>query len=67
MVAHSITLLQQGIHNPEVLEEFKQFLRREAKTTIEQSEFYEYQWRKTQAHLRTEVDADYQMNQSQRK
>ena len=43
MVAHSITLLQQGIHNPEVLEEFKQFLRREAKTTIEQSEFYEYQ------------------------
>ena len=41
MVAHSITLLLHGIHNPELLEEFKQFLRRETKATIEQSEFYE--------------------------
>ncbi|XP_029201418.2 regulator of G-protein signaling protein-like isoform X1 [Acropora millepora] len=38
MVAHSIKLLQQGIHNPEVLEEFKQFLRQEAKATIEQNQ-----------------------------
>ena len=53
MVAHSIKLLQQGIHNPEVLEEFKQFLRQEAKATIEQSEFYEYPWRRTEAHLKT--------------
>ena len=38
MFAQSVMLLQRGIRNPELVEEFKQFLIKETKTTIEQSE-----------------------------
>ncbi|XP_068697043.1 regulator of G-protein signaling protein-like [Montipora foliosa] len=38
MFAQSVMLLQRGIRNPELVEEFKQFLIKETKTTIEQNQ-----------------------------
>ena len=38
MFAHNIMSFQRGIHNPDSLREFKQFLKKESKATVELSE-----------------------------
>ena len=58
MFAHSVMLLQRGIHNAELVEEFKQFLIKETKATIEQSEYY----RGNSLLCRTDTDSSF--NQS---
>ena len=44
MFAHNVMLFQRGIHNPDTLSEFKIFLKKEAKSTVEQSEYYRKQF-----------------------
>ena len=44
MFAHNVMLFQRGIHNPDSLAEFKMFLKKEAKSIVEQSEYYRKQF-----------------------